>query len=349
MRAPLVARWAAAAAVLFLLGCLPAAAQAPASPEQEAAIKPIMAPPAARAAKTTSARVASHGSKTKAKDASHVYLFRGLLNIFSLGMDELADKIRATGVAATVYNHTEWEEVAGKIVADYKNGNHGPIILIGHSLGADAVMFMGAYLGKQGVPVALIVPFDGTQTLTASSNVARVLNITQRDYAYVRKGVGFRGELQNMDVSSQGLDHLDIDKSPRLHALVLGKIAAVVKRGATPSEFATVPGEKETAKHAPKPAAAEAAAKPAEASAALPAGETAKPASVPAPAQPAAAGTTPAPASVSSPASAPSVSAASETAAAQPISAPAATAPQPASAPAPRPATERLEYEKLKE
>jgi thioesterase domain-containing protein len=96
-------------------------------------------------------------------------------------MDELADKIRATGIAATVYNHTEWEEIAGQIAANYKNGNHAPIILIGHSLGADAVMFMAASLGKRGVPVALVVPFDGTQTLVAPSIVARVLNLTQRD------------------------------------------------------------------------------------------------------------------------------------------------------------------------
>ncbi len=46
--------------------------------------------------------------------------------------------------------------------ANYKAGREGPIILIGHSLGADAVMEMADYLGKRGVPVALVVPFDGT-------------------------------------------------------------------------------------------------------------------------------------------------------------------------------------------
>src|SRR5262245_16456883 len=34
-------------------------------------------------------------------NAAHVYLLRGLLNIFSLGMDDLANKINARGVRAT--------------------------------------------------------------------------------------------------------------------------------------------------------------------------------------------------------------------------------------------------------
>jgi hypothetical protein len=307
-------------------------------------------------------------------------LFRGLLNVFSLGMDELADKIKASGIAATVYNHTEWEEVAAKIVADYKNGNRGPIVLIGHSLGADAVIFMADALGKQGVPVALVVPFDGTQTLVAPSNVARVMNITQRDYAYARRGAGFRGELQNIDVSSQGVDHLNIDKSPKLHAMVLNKIVAVVKKGAVPAEFAVAPGEKEHAKPAPKPETAslpahrphgttepeKTAAKPADQVVEKPATEkpavealkpaaaetVAKPLAAPqAEEKPAAAPVPAAPASAEPAPAAKSATSASVTLSAPPVSVPAATAPQAASAPAvrpvPRPATERLEYEKL--
>jgi hypothetical protein len=358
MKAPRLVSLAAGAAVFLYLGCLPAAAETAAAPQENASsIKPIMEPPAAK--KKTASTRASH-RKTAAKDSVHVYLFRGLLNVFSLGMDELADKIRATGIAATVYNHTEWEEVAGQIAANYKNGNHAPIILIGHSLGADAVMFMAASLGKRGVPVALVVPFDGTQTLVAPSNVARVLNLTQRDYAYARRGFGFHGELKNLDVSGEGVDHLNIDKSPRLHALVLSTIAAVVKRGEVPSSFATVsPEEKEQAKPMPKPAPAEVAAKPepsheksaadvaakpaaeapkAEAAPALRSGEMVSP---PAPESPAVSTATAAPQPVSVPAAV----------VPQPMRAPAQSAPQPASVtpakPVAIPPPDRLEYEKL--
>jgi hypothetical protein len=85
---------------------------------------------------------------------AHVYLLRGLLNIFSLGMDTLADELNRRGVYATVDNHADWESLANSAAANYKAGKEGPIIIIGHSLGADAAMEMANYLGARGVPVA---------------------------------------------------------------------------------------------------------------------------------------------------------------------------------------------------
>jgi hypothetical protein len=167
---------------------------------------------------------------------AHVYLLRGLMNIFSLGMDDLAAKIQARGITATLHNHSEWQTLSDEIAARYKAGNRGPIILIGHSLGADAVMLMGEYLGRKGVPVALIVPFDGTNSYAATGNVARVMNLTQRDYAYVKRGPGFRGELQNVDVSNDtSIGHISIDKSSRLHALVVNRIVGIVGGRSAPS------------------------------------------------------------------------------------------------------------------
>ncbi len=167
-----------------------------------------------------------------AQSRPHVYLLRGLMNIFSLGMDTLAAELNRHGVYATVHNHSEWQTLANEAAANYKAGKEGPIIIIGHSLGADAVMYMAAALGNKGVPVALAVPFDGTQTLTAPSNVAHVLNLTQRSYAYVRRGAGFHGTLANVDVSSDpSIDHLNIDKSPRLHARVISEVLAIVGSG----------------------------------------------------------------------------------------------------------------------
>jgi len=156
---------------------------------------------------------------------THVYLMRGLLNIFSLGMDQLATEIESHGIEASVYNHTLADSVVAQIAAKYHAGDHGPYILVGHSLGADAVMMMAQSLNAQGVPVALVVPFDGTGSYVASKNVACVLNLTQRIYAYMRPGSGFRGKLQNVDVSSDpSIDHFTIDKSPRLQAVALNSV-----------------------------------------------------------------------------------------------------------------------------
>ena len=149
----------------------------------------------------------------------HVYLMRGLLNIFSLGMDQLAVQIARHGIDAGVYNHSVYQAVDDTIVAKYRAGDHGPYILVGHSLGADAVMTMAQDLNSRGVPVALVVPVDGTGSYFASKNVACVLNLTQRSYAYMRPGPGFHGMLSNIDFSGDpSIDHLTIDKSRRVQA-----------------------------------------------------------------------------------------------------------------------------------
>ena len=91
-------------------------------------------------------------------------------------------------------------------------------------------MEMAAYLGRKGVPAALVVPFDCTKSFAASDNVARVLNLTHGGTpTYMRGGPGFRGTLANVDVSSDpSIDHINIDKSPRLHARVVAEVLAVV-------------------------------------------------------------------------------------------------------------------------
>lgn len=167
-----------------------------------------------------------------AQSRAHVYLLRGLMNIFSLGMDTLAEKIQRHGIYATVHNYSAWQTLADRAAAAYHAGTEGPIILIGHSLGADAVMEMAAYLGTKGVPVALAVPFDGTQSFATPSNVGRLLNLTHADYGHMWRGPGFHGTLANVDVSNdRNIDHLNIDKSARLHAQVIAAILAVVGGG----------------------------------------------------------------------------------------------------------------------
>lgn len=251
------------------------------------ALTVIQAAPAMAQTTASTERTAKPAQKRAAPSAQsngHVYLLRGLLNIFSLGMDDLAAKIQARGISASVHNHSEWQSLADGIAAKYKARQHGPIVLVGHSLGADAVMFMAEYLGKKGVPVALVVPFDGTGSFAASANVSQVYNLTQRDYAYMRRGAGFRGTLNNVDVSGQGYGHIDIDKSAKLHALVLARIQSVIRsRGApqTAGDAAPAPRPRTAAPSAESaPAATETAPAPKPAAEAAPAA----PASNPAPA-----------------------------------------------------------------
>ncbi|MGB7022068.1 MAG: thioesterase domain-containing protein [Xanthobacteraceae bacterium] len=192
---------------------------------------------------------------------------RGLLNIFSLGMDQLATQIQSHGIDASVYNHTFADGIVARIVQMYRAGDHGPYMLVGHSLGADAVMGMAQELNAQSVPVALVIPVDGTGSALAPRNVACVINLTQRRYAYMRPGAGFHGVLDNVDFSGDaGIDHLTIDKSPRVQAEAMRYVletahdeacrpagaGQVVARPETPKEM---PRElpKETRRQSPTP------------------------------------------------------------------------------------------------
>jgi pimeloyl-ACP methyl ester carboxylesterase len=166
------------------------------------------------------------------RSTAHVYLLRGLMNVFSLGMDELAAKIRAQGILATVHNHAEYEELADVAARNYKAGEEGPIIIIGHSLGADAAVHMANRLGALGVPVKLVVPFDPVDPTTAGANIARVVNlyISNGVGRSVARGQGFRGVLENIDLKGRvDFGHISIDKSSQLQQQVLGYVLAAVR------------------------------------------------------------------------------------------------------------------------
>lgn len=148
---------------------------------------------------------------------AEVYLMRGFLNVFSLGMDELAAKLQAEGIAASVTNHADADIVTSRIVSGYNAGDRGPIILIGHSLGADAIVEMADALARQNIPVALMVLFDGTAAHQIPPNVAIAVNYTK--HFMIAAGPGSRAAISNVDLSGDaGIDHLSIDRAPPLQA-----------------------------------------------------------------------------------------------------------------------------------
>ena len=67
---------------------------------------------------------------------AHVYLLRGVLNIFSLGLDDIAAKLQRQGINATVANYLSWESLADEAAAEYRSGRIKTIVLVGHSSGA---------------------------------------------------------------------------------------------------------------------------------------------------------------------------------------------------------------------
>jgi hypothetical protein len=159
----------------------------------------------------------------QAQGPAEVYLLRGFLNVFSLGMDDLATKLQADGISATVMNHADADFVASRIVAAYNAGDHGPVVLIGHSLGADAIVEVADTLARYNIPVALMVLFDGTEPHQIPANVATAINYTK--HFMIAPGPGSRSSVSNVDLSGDaGIDHLSIDTAPALQAQTLNYV-----------------------------------------------------------------------------------------------------------------------------
>ena len=163
-----------------------------------------------------------------ASDA-HVYLLRGVLNIFSLGLDDIAAKLQAQGITVTVANYLSWASLADEAAAEYRSGRTRTIILVGHSSGATALPDMVARLDQLGAPVKLAIGLDSVFRTSLSGHVGRYINF------YVADGVGtavsktsqLHGALENVDVSHSGVGHLTIDKNEMMQQRVISAIDAV--------------------------------------------------------------------------------------------------------------------------
>ena len=153
-----------------------------------------------------------------------VDLLRGLADIFSRGMDTLTDKLNRQGYSARVYSTNGWQSVARRIADKYTRGHKDIVVIIGHSLGANATFDIANALDKQNIPIELIVTFDATNPQPVPKNVLHIVNFYQENGfgKKVSAGPGFQGELTNVDLTPDtSLSHTTIEKSPRLHALVM--------------------------------------------------------------------------------------------------------------------------------
>jgi hypothetical protein len=179
-----------------------------------------------------------------ASKSHHVYLLRGAFNVFSLGLDQIADNLRLQGINATVDNYLGWETLADEATADYKSGRVRTIVLVGHSSGAVAVTSMAARLGERGVPVKLAIGLDPTSPMTASGHVDRYVNYyIANGYGFaVERGRQFTGVLQNVDVEKMpDIGHFTIEKNHELQEKVIREIRAAAL-GSRPTQTSAAHG-----------------------------------------------------------------------------------------------------------
>jgi len=178
-------------------------------------------------------------------NGAHVYLLRGILNVFSLGLDDIAAKLEAQGIPVTITNYLGWAAVADEAAADYRSGKVKTIILVGHSSGATVLPDMVERLSHLGAPVKLAIGLDSVFRTSLSGRVGRYVNY------YIGNGNGepvaptkqLHGTLENVNVQNvPGVGHITIEKNEIMQRRVISDIDAVVF-GSRPRQVSAAPAQ----------------------------------------------------------------------------------------------------------
>ena len=187
---------------------------------------------------STSSKVADDPTMPRAGNA---FLVRGLMEIFSLGLNDVKTELRAEGVNAHTVSGMQWGDLADTIVTARGEGRLAePIVLVGHSYGADDAVKVARALDEQHIEVEALVLIDPTTPRAIPANVRRCFNIYKSspatDWIPVLRGVAVKAEsdattLINIDLRTSlrarefdSLHHFDIEESPAIHAMIVQEV-----------------------------------------------------------------------------------------------------------------------------
>jgi pimeloyl-ACP methyl ester carboxylesterase len=184
------------------------------------------------------------------------YLFRGIAGlIYSRGMDKLAERIRQTGLPASVDTYLMWRPVADQAIRDYRRDPQ-PVILIGHSMGGDAALAFAELLNANNIPVNLVVTYDPSRIADdVPPNVERYINIFQSTNVMgggnVVQGSRFHGHYASYNLKDHNeLIHINIEKADRIQEQLVEKVVALAATPAT-AEGEAIPIRLEVPSDAP--------------------------------------------------------------------------------------------------
>jgi thioesterase domain-containing protein len=160
------------------------------------------------------------------------YLFYGLIAAIDWGMDELAQRINRSGIAAGNYSHASWRSVADQAIADYHR-DPKPIAVVGHSIGGDSAIQFAAALGAAHVPVSLLITYDPTRGAgSLPANVHRYINLYQSSNILgggdIAAGSGFHGHYASYNLKDRSeIIHVNLDKFSRIQELLAAKVRSM--------------------------------------------------------------------------------------------------------------------------
>ena len=165
-----------------------------------------------------------------AKAETRVYLLRGWFGVFSTGLDSVAAELRGKGIKAETVGHLAWKSTVTSIIKWHASGNSGPLVLVGHSQGANNIIDMARLLQRENIPVDLLVTLAPAGQDPVPGNVVRAINYYNSPGwgAPITADAGYHGQLTNINLGGdRGIYHLAIDKNPRIQAEIERAILAM--------------------------------------------------------------------------------------------------------------------------
>ena len=159
----------------------------------------------------------------------------GLGGVFSKGMNYLEDSLEDNcSIHATSTVWYKAHALSAQIIDDLAHKKiHKPIILVGHSLGANEQIKVARELARFNVPVALIITVDAVSPVTVPANVSRVLNIYKPSFIPLFSGLIVKAmdtkktQVENVKIDNLGygnINHFTIDGNQNVQQLMLEQI-----------------------------------------------------------------------------------------------------------------------------
>lgn len=163
---------------------------------------------------------------------THVVLLRGWFGVFSKGLDSIAQQLRAQGIEAEVAGHMNWSTAVAAILRKRSAGQTGPLVLVGHSQGANNVIDMARSLQARNVTVDLLVTLSPMMQNPIPPNVVKAINYYSPGWGQIiAADRGFHGKIVNFDLANDlSITHMNITQSTRLQKEIVREITMVAQQ-----------------------------------------------------------------------------------------------------------------------
>ncbi|KTD31273.1 hypothetical protein [Legionella maceachernii] len=174
------------------------------------------------------------------KSNARVFVMRGGLGgVFSTGMNQLQNTLeRKYRIRAESTVWYKVDQLSKYIIKNYGTKElPGPIILAGHSLGANEQIKVAKNLAKANIPVDLLITIDAVSPLEVPPNVKHVLNIYKPSFVPMFSGLRVkamdptRTKIENINVTTLkkvAVNHFTIDKDEEIQNLMINRSLAAI-------------------------------------------------------------------------------------------------------------------------